>query len=203
MQHVRLDRGVIAAAALEYVDQHGVEALTMRSLATELGCAPMAVYRHVANKYDLNASVVEHSLRSLDPYPLTLEWQTGLVAFFTGFHRLLVAHPAVAQIMALQPMAGPEATRHSELVLKGLTETGMSPEKAVDILLALSQYTLGASLPGTGKARIEAWRNREWSVEDRRALSEAQDHLVGRDEDGRFHEGLVHLIAGYSVSNLE
>ena len=52
-----LDR--IAAAAVEVADEEGVAAVTMRRLATKLGVAPMAAYRHVSGKDDLWALMVD------------------------------------------------------------------------------------------------------------------------------------------------
>jgi AcrR family transcriptional regulator len=49
----RLTRERVLRAAIAHADAGGLEALTMRTLAEVLGVAPMALYRHVANKDDL------------------------------------------------------------------------------------------------------------------------------------------------------
>ncbi|MEV6158999.1 TetR family transcriptional regulator [Nonomuraea sp. NPDC052129] len=50
----------IATTAVEIADAEGLEAITMRRLATELGVAPMAPYRHVSGKDDLLELMVDH-----------------------------------------------------------------------------------------------------------------------------------------------
>ena len=54
-----LSRERIVDAALEEIDEHGLESLTMQRLATKLGAAPMSLYNHVKNKDDLLAAVSE------------------------------------------------------------------------------------------------------------------------------------------------
>ena len=55
----RLTRERILRAAIAHADAGGLETLTMRSLADLLGVAPMALYRHVANKDDLIDAMVD------------------------------------------------------------------------------------------------------------------------------------------------
>jgi len=55
----RLSRDRVLRAALAHADAGGLEALSMRKLADELGVAPMALYRHVANKDDLIDGMVD------------------------------------------------------------------------------------------------------------------------------------------------
>ena len=55
----RLSRELVLRAAIASADAGGLEALTMRTLAEMLGVAPMALYRHVANKDDLIDGMVD------------------------------------------------------------------------------------------------------------------------------------------------
>ena len=55
----RLSRERVVCAAIELADEGGLEALTMRTLAEKLEVAPMALYRHVADKDDLIDAMVD------------------------------------------------------------------------------------------------------------------------------------------------
>ena len=55
----RLSRERVLQTAIEQADDGGLEALTMRTLADELEVAPMALYRHIANKDDLVDAMVD------------------------------------------------------------------------------------------------------------------------------------------------
>ena len=55
----RLRRERVLKTAMGRADHGGLEALTMRSLADELGVAPMALYRHIANKDDLIDAMID------------------------------------------------------------------------------------------------------------------------------------------------
>ncbi len=57
-----LTRGRILKMALSLVDEHGMEALSMRRLAKELGVDPMAIYHHVPGKRALLTGLIEESL---------------------------------------------------------------------------------------------------------------------------------------------
>lgn len=54
-RRVRLTRLRVLRAAVELADQIGIDSLSMRRLAEELGVVPMALYKHVANKEELLA----------------------------------------------------------------------------------------------------------------------------------------------------
>ena len=61
-----LDRAVIVAAAIRYIDQHGTQGLTMRGLGHELGVEAMALYRYVSGREDLLEAVVAKLLEGLN-----------------------------------------------------------------------------------------------------------------------------------------
>ena len=56
-----LSRDRVLRAAVAIADEDGIEALTIRSLAQELGVKPMAIYYHVANKSEILDSIVDLS----------------------------------------------------------------------------------------------------------------------------------------------
>src|SRR5207244_9368352 len=68
-------------AAVEVIEADGVGALTMRRLAAQLGCSPMALYRHVATKQDLIRAIGDHYLADIElPDTDGLPWDEAIVA---------------------------------------------------------------------------------------------------------------------------
>src|SRR5256885_3000732 len=65
----------IAAAALEIVDEAGLSALSMRSLAAALGTGPMTVYNYVADKAGLEELVVAAGVAQVQLPDPTHDWQ--------------------------------------------------------------------------------------------------------------------------------
>lgn len=77
-QRVRLNRARVLDAAVALADEIGIEALSMRRLAQELGVVPMALYKHVTDKEDLLDGMVEVIVREIDPPAAGTDWKTTI-----------------------------------------------------------------------------------------------------------------------------
>lgn len=83
----------IVGAAVQLADQHGIDQLTMRELATHLDTGPMSLYNHVANKDDLIDEMVDHIAAEVDlPEPGT-PWKPALRSVAVATHQTLQNHP--------------------------------------------------------------------------------------------------------------
>ena len=71
-----MDRVVRAAVA--FADRHGIEALSMRKLADELGVGAMSLYYYFANKDELIDGMVDVVFGEIEPPSLELEWKTAM-----------------------------------------------------------------------------------------------------------------------------
>lgn len=88
------------SAALRLVRRIGTEKVSMRSLATELGVSPMAIYYHVPNKGALLDLLVDAVLAEVPtPPPDGEHWQEQLKASSLAAFRLLVAYPGLSGVM--------------------------------------------------------------------------------------------------------
>jgi AcrR family transcriptional regulator len=107
-----LTREQVLVAALEIIDQDGVEALTMRRLGQALDRNPMGIYRHAADKDALLDGVVEHVLSALvvfgDP---GVDWETALRRTAQAFRRIALAHPNAVPLLVTRSVTGPLALR--------------------------------------------------------------------------------------------
>ncbi|MEU0540898.1 TetR/AcrR family transcriptional regulator C-terminal domain-containing protein [Nocardia sp. NPDC005978] len=110
-QRPRLSRGQILDAAVARADRDGIEAVTMRSVATDLGVEAMSLYHHVANKAELLDGMVEVVLDAINAAvgPVTAnspaEWKPVLRSRILTARGVLLTHPwAPALIGSRSPM---------------------------------------------------------------------------------------------------
>ena len=77
-QRVPLSRGRVLRGAINVADAAGVGALTIRSLAAELGVKPMSIYYYVANKSDILDGIVDEVFSEIDLPPGDGDWQSEI-----------------------------------------------------------------------------------------------------------------------------
>ena len=94
-----MSREVVVAAALELIDENGLDSFTLRILAQKLGVYPTAVYWYVPNRNDLMASVVALILDSVPVQRRRRAWQQSLRDLFHGFRDAIAAHPNAAPLI--------------------------------------------------------------------------------------------------------
>lgn len=149
-----LDRHRIVSAAVAYIDEHGLPALSMRKLGAALGVEAMALYRYVPGREDLLDGVVEMVVDELYSDPdVYLEprhgWHDYLQRLAHGVRRIALAHPAVFPLVATRPPAAPwvrpplRSLRWVESFLAALVIHGFSDTQAVLAYRAYSSFLLG------------------------------------------------------------
>jgi AcrR family transcriptional regulator len=74
-RRARLNRDRVLRAAVALADEAGIEALSMRKLAEELGVVPMALYKHVASKEELLDGMVDIVVGEIDPPAAGTDWK--------------------------------------------------------------------------------------------------------------------------------
>src|ERR1700722_9043987 len=126
-----LTRQLILDAAIEFVDEHGLAALSTRKLGAKLGVEGMTLYYYVPSKAALLDGMVERMLdRSLRGLPNAPEapWPDAVRAMAHGLHAALLEHPAMLPVIATRPVATPAAVQ--------ILEDGLSLLRAQGIELA-------------------------------------------------------------------
>lgn len=150
----RLDRDLIVAAAISYIDEQGLAGLTMRRLGEMLGVEAMALYRYVAGKDELLDAVVETLVASMwrDEEIADVPrdgWQDFLQRLSHGVRRVALAHPKAFPLIASRPTEAPwlrpplRSLDWVETFLAGLTDEGFTDEAAVAAYRAFTCFLLG------------------------------------------------------------
>ena len=113
---VRLNRDRVLQAAVELADQIGIDALSMRRLAEELGVVPMALYKHVANKDQLLDGMVGVIVAEIDPPIPGVDWKSAVRLRILSARRVLQRHPWTRPVLETR-------TDHTPIVLDYLEST--------------------------------------------------------------------------------
>ena len=140
-----LSRETIVAAAIEIADAEGIEAVSIRRLATKLGARPMSLYSHIERKGDLIDLMVDEVLGGsvLPESPPSGDWRDDLRRIAQRTRENTRAHPWMIGVAFRRPFIGPNALRHIDQSLAAVSELPLPPERKRAVLLAVDTYTLG------------------------------------------------------------
>ncbi|MFE7719321.1 TetR/AcrR family transcriptional regulator [Nocardia rhizosphaerihabitans] len=205
----------IAATAVAVADADGLDAITMRRLATELGVAPMAAYRHVANKDEVLELMVDLVYGEID-LPAGTEWRATLRELALAVHALILRHPWLTRLSAPQMVY--ELTPHrmalTELALTALhDDLGLDLDAAMAACRTVSTYVQGATSAEIGlrdlmddhgwasgaETRAGLATHMKWLLDTGRYPTfQRYAHEAGRKDDLRwqFETGLDQVLDG-------
>jgi AcrR family transcriptional regulator len=141
-----LTREQIAVVALEYADEHGLEALSMRRLAEELSVGTMTLYGHFRSKHELLNAAVAVAVADEEPPPPGGDWRPAITQLALAARATLTRHPSLIQIRATQPVLRPEALHLSEAGLRILEDAGFPPDEATKAFRLLFTFVFGFAL---------------------------------------------------------
>jgi AcrR family transcriptional regulator len=133
----------VVEAALDLIDDRGLEGLNFRDLAEALGVGTMTSYGYFADKEDLLNAMAAHALASLAVDGGSgATWDQQLETAMLGIHDSLEAHPGVIDLL----LAKPDVERIEEFnagIVTMLTGAGFDKEQARKIIRSLSSYVVG------------------------------------------------------------
>lgn len=140
-----LSRESIVAAAIEIADGEGLEAVSIRRLATKLGARPMSLYSHIERKGDLIDLMVDEVMGgSVVSGPLPSgDWRDDLRRIAQRTRENIRSHPWMIAVAFRRPFIGPNALRHIDQSLAAVSGLPLPPERKRAVLLAVDTYTLG------------------------------------------------------------
>ncbi|MFJ6384010.1 TetR/AcrR family transcriptional regulator C-terminal domain-containing protein [Kitasatospora sp. NPDC092039] len=203
-----LTREKVIDAALAYVDEHGLAALSNRKLGAALGVEGMTLYYYVPSKAALLDGMVERLLE-LSAGSLFTEpggpWTAVVGEFAVELRRLLLDHPAMLTVLATRPAATPASLALLERGIAVLHEDGVPLGDALDVLNSVVRWTIGHTLGEVGETPHH--EGTEPRPEEFAALDqEVHPHLArafatgeGLDSEQCFRRTLRILLAGYAA----
>ena len=141
-----LSRERVLQAAFALAERNGIEALTMRKLADELGVGAMTLYYHVPNKDELLDGMVDIVFGEIELTATDVDWRTAMRRRALSTREVLNRHRWAVGLMESRTTPGPASLRLHDAVLGCLREAGFSIELTIHAYSVLDAYVYGFAL---------------------------------------------------------
>ncbi|MEU3273304.1 GntR family transcriptional regulator [Saccharomonospora sp. NPDC006951] len=150
-------RAHVVHAAMRIADAEGLEALSMRRLASELGIGAMSVYRHVTGKDELVELMADVTFASRPmPEPGPAGWRAKLELCAREQWALCTRHRWLPRVISLtRPLLMPNAMAHTEWALRAIEGLGLSDETRVREVLSLTSIVISHALVNAAESEAQ------------------------------------------------
>lgn len=138
---VSRERALQVARAL--ADAEGLEQLTMRRLAEELGVEAMSLYHHVPNKDAILDGMVDLVFAEIELPPTQVDWKTAIQLRATSVRGVLIRHPWAIRLMESRAAPGPATLAHHDAVLGCFRAGGFSVALTAHAYAVVDSYVYG------------------------------------------------------------
>ncbi len=208
-RRIPLSRDRVLAAAVALADEVGIEALSMRRLAQELGVVPMALYKHVANKEELLDGMVDALVSEIDPPVRDAGWKNAVRLRVLSARRALLMHPWGRQVLESRTNKTPAVLGYMDSFIGMFLAGGFSVDLTHHVMHALgsrmwgfTQELFDDSAGGSAEAQAAMFREmaeRYPNILKVATASAHKDSAVGQgcDDQFEFEFALDLLLDGF------
>jgi AcrR family transcriptional regulator len=194
-----LTPAVIANCGLQLAVKQGVNEVSLRKIADELGVSPMAIYRHFTDKDQLLAAMLDLFIIEADVLPKqTLSWQAWLEHVGMAMYQALCAAPSwISLFGSLQLKPGAMAVLNDYLLV--MTKAGFSHKQAAKGFFSLLQCLIGAATMHnafSGDVADTAFLDQDFMLYPQ--VAQALPDIAQASTDNFMQSGLRLLIDGLS-----
>jgi AcrR family transcriptional regulator len=201
-----LTRDRVIEAAMKVMDEEGLDAVSMRRVAREVGVEAMSLYHHVEDKEDLLDGICELVMAEFDfPEPVD-DWAENCRRGARAWRNLLQAHPAVMRLFAEQrgPVRSIDSMRPMEFALGILRGSGLSDRDTAQAFHAFGGYIqgfvmmeLGSIAGGSDEEHMKMHAELAAALPGEfPALQAVSRYFAECDSDEQFEFGLELVIRG-------
>ncbi|HEX3425705.1 MAG TPA: TetR/AcrR family transcriptional regulator [Acidimicrobiales bacterium] len=208
-----LTRRRIVRAALQLVETHGLDALTMRRVAAALQVTPMSLYNHVSDKAELVDLMVDFIIGPVVEAAAndTGDWERRLRKLVARNYQMWREHPGFVKVYTEGVTMGPNGLANVEMALGLLREAGFCPNDAAAAFMMLYRWNVSSLLvaparpvsraparSGSGSSTQEERIDRYFSalpLDDIPNVRATAAHLSGHNIDF----GLDVIMAGFKA----
>jgi AcrR family transcriptional regulator len=138
-----LNRERILDTAVALADRDGVEAISMRRIANDLGVVPMALYKHVANKGELLDGMLDVVVGEIDPPRTDLDWKPAVRERILSARRALLHHPWASRVMESRTRPTPVVMAYMDSMIQMFLDGGFSIDLTHHVMHALGSRSMG------------------------------------------------------------
>ena len=210
----RLTLDAIVDRAVAIADAEGLEAVSMRRVASDLEAGTMSLYRYLPGKAELLDLMLERVSALDEDAQLGDDWREAMQAVGRGLWRLYTGHPWLPLVDQTRPLLGPNALRGFDLAVGALSETGLSGQERVGVIGMIDAFAQSAARNANAAAaaeRVTGISNEDFWKAQEPVLVAAMEtgdypHVAGLDEDAFdmpgeefFEFGLQRLLDGIKV----
>ncbi len=138
-----LSRHRVLRAAVALADQAGIDSLSMRKLAEELGVVPMALYKHVANKEELLDGMIDVVVGEIDPVVSGTDWKSAVRQRILSARRALLRHPWASHVIESRRNPTPVLLDYMNSMIGIFLDSGFSVNLTHHLMHAIGSRLLG------------------------------------------------------------
>ena len=203
----------IGDAALKVIDAEGIEGLTVRSLAVELGVGTMTLYWYVRNKDEILELVTDRLLAEVS-FPATeSDWRISVREGAASVRSALLRHARAVPIIVGRGAFGPNGLRMTEASIAVFRAAGFEPDMAADAYFTISNFVTGFCIFETSATGFRTRPDLDLQAYGQMLrqyvdslppalypnLQASADRIFGHNLDDRFAFGVECLIAGFQA----
>ncbi len=140
-----LSRGRVLRAAVALADVGGIESLSMRKLAEDLGVVPMALYKHVANKEELLDGMIDVVVGEIDPPAAGTEWKSAARQRILSARQALLRHPWASFVIESKKTPTPMVLEYMDSMIGLCRAGGFSVNLTHHVMHVIGSRVMGFS----------------------------------------------------------
>lgn len=198
-----LSRERIVATAGALVDTEGLDAVSTRRLAAELGVSGPSLYNHFRNKDEILDAVADSVSAKVD---LSMfdegdgrDWRTALHDWALSYRAALTDHPNIVPVLARGPGRRPAGLRVADAVFGAMVRAGWPPAQATHIGALMRYFITGSALGSFARGFVDD----ETAYDPANYPHLGQAHLLAQRQqkvdEGAFETGLRALLDGLMI----
>ncbi|HCT75882.1 MAG TPA: TetR family transcriptional regulator [Micromonosporaceae bacterium] len=143
LRRAPLSRDRVLRAAVALADEAGIESLSMRKLAQELGVVPMALYKHVANKEELLDGIVDVVVGEIDPPVRGADWNSAVRQRILSARQALLRHPWASRVIESRTAPTPVVLEYIDSMIGMFRVGGFSVDLTHHVMHTMGSRMLG------------------------------------------------------------
>ncbi|MER6997261.1 TetR/AcrR family transcriptional regulator [Streptomyces sp. NPDC000410] len=198
-----LSRDRIVGAASALVDAEGLDAVSTRRLAAELGVSGPSLYNHFRNKDEILEAVADSISAQVDLSMFdqddSRDWRTALHDWAVSYRAALAAHPHIVPVLARGPGRRPAGLKVADAAFGAMVRAGWPPAQATHIGALMRYFVMGSALGSFALGFVDD--ETAYDPADYPHLGQA--HLLAerqeKVDEGAFETGLRALLDGLAV----
>jgi TetR/AcrR family tetracycline transcriptional repressor len=204
----KLNRDVIAQAGLRLLDATGIEGVTMRALAAELGVQAPTLYWHVKSKRDIFRAMAVAMTRDASALVTAADrgvpWQERLVSWAHALRRSMLSHRDGARVFAGTFAPEPATFDVTESALQALQDAGLSVAEAAQRTILLRHFIVGFCIEEQELAELRVGQDQARRDELKTAAdpsrfpltAQALPGMLNTAAEDRFELGIQLMLSG-------